>query len=984
MSSHDKRFWRSARDLGHDPALQEQRSHEFPYDLVQAANLNRRGFLGITGAAAAALAAAGCVRKPKEKILPFSKRPEDLIPGKPRFYATSALVGAGVLGLLVESQDGRPTKIEGNPKHPMSLGATNAWAQAEVMNLYDPDRTRHPLRQGKTATWKDFDQYASELLAAARQNQGQGLALLLTHHPSPTFASLLTSLQQTLPQARLYHHDACCCWNQVDGAKLVGLSGAHPLYEIDKARVLLMLDADPLGIEGDTVRQARAFAKGRKVQSPSDQMSRLYVVEPFMTITGGAADHRLSLPSSEVASFAYALVAELMARGVTLPNGAQSVLPAIQSASRQRYGKWIPALASDLLAQRGASLIMVGERQPPVVHALGHLLNSMLGNVETTVGFWQTQPFIESARLPELVAAIDRGEVQTLIIVGGNPVFDAPADLQLRDKLERVPVRIYHGPLANETAAVCQWHLPASHFLEAWGDFMATDGTASIQQPLIAPLYDTRSSLELLATLAGHPTRNGYELVRGYWQTHLKLSGDGFERRWRRWLHDGVIDETLAKPVTSPLVWEALGPAMQKEPASRDGLELVFAMGSSVYDGRYANNPWLQELPDPTSKLTWDNAACMSPATARALGVRSGDMVELTVQGRALTMAVFEVPGTAEQTVVASLGHGSIAGRYSRNHGFDTYRLRASDALYFGKGLTVRKTGATYALASTQEHGTMAGREIVREASLEQFRNNPAFAQTHAGPPIESLWERPNQLGGQQWGMSIDLNRCLGCNACVVACQAENNIPVVGKERVENGREMHWLRIDRYFTGSLDDPGMVVQPMACVHCENAPCESVCPVAATVHSSEGLNEMVYNRCIGTRYCSNNCPYKVRRFNFFNYNNEMPQEHRAQKNPDVTVRFRGIMEKCTYCVQRIQSAKISAKVQGSAAIADGAVITACQQACPTQAIVFGDINDPDSAVSRSRHQARDYAVLAELNTKPRTTYLARIRNPNPELV
>jgi molybdopterin-containing oxidoreductase family iron-sulfur binding subunit len=957
-------------------------------NIVGVAALNRRKFLGVLGVSAAVAGSSlGCVRKPQEKIVPHSRRPEDLIPGKPRYYATCAHVGGGVLGLLVESQDGRPTKVEGNPKHPMSQGAANVWAQAEVLNLYDPDRSRSPARHGKAASWQELRTFLQDHSQVLQANQGRGLSIVLQATPSPTLHRMLAELKAAMPQAGLYRHDAAHGANAAQGLAMLGVPKARVSYSLEKADVILALDADPLGFEGDAVRNARAFAAGRRMESPQATMNRLYAVEAFFSATGAIADHRLRVRSAEVPTFLEALAAELVALGMNVPDAA-ALLGRLSRDKGKPYGRWPAAVAADLWKHRGRAVLVTGERQPPAVHALAALVNEGLSAFQGPASLLPDEAGFEAAGLVELARDMEAGKVQTLVVLGGNPLYDAPADLGLPALFARVPVTLHHGLHIDETAAVATWHVPASHFLEAWGDLRASDGTASIQQPLIAPLFETVSAIELLGLLTGSQGPQGYELVRATWSA--KGGDAGFDRQWRRWLHDGIIAAPPPAPVQAKLQAQGLMDAWRSEPPAPggpDNLEVDFRLDPSVFDGRYANNGWLQEVPDPVSKLAWDNAAWLSPGTAEALGVRSGDMVELMLAGRSARLPVFVVPGNAEHAVVVSLGYGRRqGGSLAAGTGFDVNPLRTSAAPWFALGGKLSRTGASMKLATTQEHGSMEGRPIVLEGSLEQYREDPKFVHhaMHHDEHPSLLFTPSNELKGQQWGMSIDLSACTGCNACVVACQAENNIPVVGKQRVLEQREMHWLRLDRYFTGTVDDPRMVTQPMACVHCETAPCESVCPVTATAHSPEGLNDQAYQRCIGTRYCSNNCPYKVRRFNFFQYNKGIDPLVRMQKNPDVTLRFRGVMEKCTYCVQRINEAKIAARREGQDVVADGAIQTACQQTCPSQAIVFGNINDPDSAVARRKRQERDYGVLADLNTRPRTSYLARLRNPNPELV
>jgi molybdopterin-containing oxidoreductase family iron-sulfur binding subunit len=1018
-------YWRSLESLETDPELLDKTQTKFEPEL-ELTGLGRRSFLGITGATLALgglTSLTGC-RKPQEKIIPYARRPEDVVPGKPRYFATSALIGGSVMGLLVESQEGRPTKVEGNPQHPFSGGATNAWAQASVLDLYSPDRSQKPVKSGgssadwnwKEALWREVDRFIAERFGELHgKNEGAGLALLLGETRSPTLRALYGQLGKKFPKARLYRHDAAHPGNALAGAAMVGVTGGRPMPALERAQVIVALDSDFLASEGDAVRNTRQFADGRRVTGPADKMNRLYAIEPAFTVTGAKADHRLQLRGSEIGAFLAAVAGQLFASGFPAPPAAAAVVAKLGRPA-QMHGKWVAALAKDLGAHQGSSVVIVGERQPAWVHALANLVNAALGNVGRTTTF---VPYAgpPAGTIGELAAAIGKKEVETLVMLGGNPAYDAPADLEFAKRIAEVPVSVHHSMFRDETSKLVTWHIAASHYLEAWGDLEATDGTTGIQQPLIAPLFGTLSEIELIARIIGAPTHSGHDLVRAHWASR-GITGD-FETTWRRWLHDGVMTEVATGTAVPAFSFAPLADALPAAPA-KGGLELVFQLDPSVYDGRYAGNAWMQELPDPITKLTWDNAALMGPATAARLEVKSRDLVEITLGGRTLQIAVFVTPGVAADTVVLPLGYGRTAGaQVAMGRGFNTYTLRATSGLHFASGATVKKVKGSYTLASTQDYGSLtpttrvepglvtqpqgfAPRPILRETTLEAYRKDPTFvlkAEVMPKEKIKSLFVEPHawkQPPGkdpipQQWGMSIDLNTCTGCNACAVACQSENNIGVVGKERVLQGRELSWIRMDRYYSGTPEDPKVSMQPMPCQQCENAPCETVCPVNATAHSPEGLNDMAYNRCIGTRYCANNCPYKVRRFNYFNFTNEndaaMPLLA-MQRNPDVTVRFRGVMEKCTYCTQRISEAKIVAKRDGDGRVPgrvpDGAIVPACAQVCPAKAIVFGDISDPQSEISQRKKMDRDYAVLQELNTVPRTTYLAGLRNPNPELV
>jgi molybdopterin-containing oxidoreductase family iron-sulfur binding subunit len=1036
--------WRSLDDLHGNSsldALQQAESPQGALDIDQSDGVTRRGFMGLAGAtlASASAALSGCIRKPTEHIVPYSKRPEDLVPGQPVYFATAAHIGGEVIGLLVESQEGRPTKIEGNPKHSSSAGKAGVLAQASVLDLYDPDRSQVPANQGADSSWDALWAAADGMLA---EGDGAGVALLVNDVPSPTLNRLVAQLKGRSPKVQLYSYAPGARVNAAAGADLAGMVGQQTLLAFERARVVVALDSDFLGVEGTTATSA-GFAAARRVSLPSDDMNRLYSIESVFSLTGTMADHRLRLPASQMGSFLAALGTDLIAGGLQLPAGAQDLAAALSGHGlAARHAPWVSALANDLLAHRGKSLVVVGEGQPAPVHALAHLLNSALGNVGETLSFVPRNTVPGAMSIVSLSEALDAGTVQTLVILGGNPAYDAPVDLDFGTKMGKVDTSIHLSDRLDETSSLATWHVPAAHYLEAWGDLHSADGTVAIQQPLIAPLYGAVSGIELLSHLTGSGSTGGRDLVAETWKS---AGGLNFDQRWRTWLHDGVVEvvEAIPLPVAAPVeqpasdgasdeeaatgaaadatemqaaaVAEAPAPAgpgldfsalpaawagLESHTVSSESLEVQFRLDGTVYDGSVGNNPWLQELPDPMSKLTWDNAAVMNPATASALGVAAGDMVSISLEGRSLEIAAFVMPGAVDNSVLLPLGYGrDKGGRFASGAGFNSYTLRSSTAMNWAVGATLSPTGATYELAGTQNYGRLdpkletpfgviqyERRTSVREASLDQYRETPDWVEEQeviAAKHLKSLWTEPNVRDGQQWGMSIDLNVCTGCSACTIACQAENNIMVVGKERVARGREMSWIRMDRYFTGDEENPQAVVQPVACAHCETAPCEQVCPVAATAHSPDGLNDIAYNRCIGTRYCANNCPFKVRRFNFFNYSKENDAAApltALQMNPDVTVRFRGVVEKCSYCVQRISKAKIEAKVDGDGVVDDGKLVPACAQACPTDAIVFGDINDKDSRVAQAKADPRTYAMLAELNIHPRTTYQGKLRNTN----
>jgi MoCo/4Fe-4S cofactor protein with predicted Tat translocation signal len=984
--ANGKRLWRSLEEVAQTPEYQDFLHHEFPYDPEKTGGgISRRDVLKLMGASTALAGLTACTRLPTEKIVPYVQAPEEFIPGKPLFYATSMPFGG--FGLLVESHQGRPTKVEGNPEHSASLGAANIFAQASVLTLYDPDRSQVVVRNGRIGNWSDFLGAADALRQELAATQGEGFRILTGTITSPTLSAQLAELLKQFPKAKWHQHEPAGRDNARAGAMLAFGEYVETQYRFDHADVILSLDADFLFSGPGAVRYAHDFAEKRRVTGPESRMNRLYFVEPMPTSTGAQADHRLPLRSIEVEGFANTLAEKL---GVKAGVAGGTPRPAAYA--------WIDELARDLENHRGSSIVLAGDQQPPIVHALAHAMNFALGNVGKTVvhtASVEANPTDQAQSLRELVNDMQGGRVQTLVILSSNPVYTAPTDLQFKKNFLEVKQRIHLGLYEDETAEQSHWHIPEAHFLESWGDARAFDGTVGTIQPLIAPLYDGKSACELLAVLLGDSGRTGHEIVRDYWKS--QRTEKNFEAFWETSLHDGMMAGTVLAPKTVALKPD-FGSTAAQTPAE-GGLEISFRPDPSIWDGRFSNNGWLQELPKPVTKLTWENAAMLSPATARRLNVTNGDVVELRYRGRIVKAPAWVVPGHADESVTVHLGYGRTrAGRVGTGAGFNAYELRTSGEAWSATGLEVQKTSERARLATTQHHhiiekdgqeieeesAAAEERELLRAGTLEEFQKNPGFARdpeeltTHA----QSLFPRYDYSKGYQWGMAIDLSSCVGCNACVLACQSENNIAVVGKEEVLAGREMHWIRVDTYFEGGLDNPAAHNQIVPCMQCENAPCEVVCPVGATVHSPEGLNEMIYNRCVGTRYCSNNCPYKVRRFNFKLYSDWTTPSLFGQRNPNVTVRSRGVMEKCTYCIQRINTVKIQAEKEDRP-IQDGEVRTACQQTCPTQAIVFGNINDPNSRVSKLKAQSRNYTLLTELNTRPRTSYLALLKNPNPEI-
>jgi molybdopterin-containing oxidoreductase family iron-sulfur binding subunit len=1058
------KHWRSLDQLAETPEFRRWVELEFPAGAGELTDpVSRRYFVKLMSASfmLAGVGLAGC-RRPEERILPHSRLPEGYVHGVAQHYATAMPNRGSAVPLVVKSYDGRPVKIEGNAQHPDSNGGTDRFVQASLLDLYDPDRAQRFVRDQNTVPRAAALDFLTQLAQQLQGSQGQGLAFLTGRASGPSRDRVEKELRTRYPQARWFAHEPVDPDVHRAGASLACGAAVRPYYRWDAAKAILALDCDFIGSEEDTHLHIRRFAKGRKVKGPKDTMNRLYAVEGLMTLTGANADHRLRLaPSAVVAAGAHVALEVLRASP-----GAAGGVPAGLSDTLQKlaqpvaaHAKWLSECAKDLVAHKAAGLVVAGQTQPAAVHVLAHLINALLGSVGQSVVYLPT-PAPEHAALKDLVADLNSGAVKTLVILSGNPAYDAPADLEFAAACRKATQVVRLGYFEDETAALCHWHLPAAHYLETWGDARTADGTVVAVQPLIEPLFGGVSELEVLARVGGFADTNPHAIVQKTIATLAGAAAGDAETTWRRFLHDGFLRNTAQKPVEVRFDWAAAAKAIAAAPVptlpAADRLELAFHRSYAADDGRFNNNGWLQETPDPVTKLTWDNAVLMSPATAAALKVGAFDeerrgnkpakglfknqVVQITLGNRQVTGPVWIQPGMADHVLGLALGYGrSKTGRIGRlqdgrSAGFNAYAVRPNSAPWFAPGAKVTPTADRYQLACTQEHGSMEGRPIIREANLKQFEAHPDFARNvdldsphHTGHiakdaagNAKAIYPRPKLDGLHQWGMSIDLNSCVGCNACALACQSENNVPIVGKAQVTKGREMSWIRLDRYYAGSVHDPQVAYQPMLCLHCENAPCESVCPVNATVHDEEGLNVMAYNRCVGTRYCSNNCPYKVRRFNYFDYSRRpldklyrdpftsvsqngwelkrwffepekgtKPEDEwelsKLVRNPDVTVRMRGVMEKCTFCVQRIEQAKIGQKIKaggsGDVRVPDGAFQTACQQACPAEAIVFGDLADPDSRVSQLKRQQRDYAVLGFLDTKPRTTYLARIRNPNP---
>jgi Fe-S-cluster-containing dehydrogenase component/anaerobic selenocysteine-containing dehydrogenase len=918
--------------------------------------VDRRSFMKLMSASIA-LAGGACTRAPLEPIVPYARQPEGTVQGEPLYFATALTRGGYAHGVLVESNMGRPTKIEGNPAHPASLGSTGPMEQGRILELWDPDRSRAIQHAGQIDSWENLADVLRTRAQRWQANGGEGLRILAGGLSSPTLLAQWRSLLAKYPRAQLHHYEPVNRDNVYAGTRASFGRALEPIYHFDRARVIVSLESDFLGRLPGHIRYARDFARTRRPEARA--MSRLYVVECMPSITGAAADHRLPLRSGDVRELAGRLTAAI--------TGGQTPTDA---------SPWLRAALSDLNAHRGASLILAGDEQPPQVHAMAHHLNEVLGNRGSTVdciALPVTTAESNRESLTRLVEDMRGGHVDTLLILGGNPVYDAPVDAGFAEALRFTGVSIHFGLHDNESSRRCTWHVPAAHELETWSDATAYDGTITIQQPLIAPLYGGRPIHEMLAALAGDFDSTAHSLVRDYW---MRSFGDQQPaERWGSYLRSGVVADSAAHYENTG----AAKPFAQPVAAASDAksIEVAFRPDPTLWDGRYANVAWLQELPKPMTQLTWDNAAMMSDALAQELHLNVEDVVEIEVAGRTLRAPVWIVPHHAERAVTLYLGSGrTAAGSVGTGCGVNAFALRTLDAPWFVDGSKLRKLNEHYPLATTQSHHRLEGRPIVRTGTLTDYLRDPQFAREESDAQAASLYpDAPREQ--YAWGMSIDLASCIGCGACTIACQAENNIPTVGKSEIRAGREMHWIRVDRYEDAAAGSQRTLFQPVPCMQCEHAPCELVCPVEASVHDTEGINVQVYNRCVGTRFCSNNCPYKVRRFNFLQYSKEDAQSAAVQ-NPEVTVRMRGVMEKCNYCLQRVVRGRITADREDRV-LRDGEVVTACQAVCPTQAIVFGNLNDPNSAVRAAKGSARTYTLLGELNTRPRTTYLTRIVNP-----
>lgn len=1065
LSQSGKEYWRSVEEFVDAPEFEELIAREYPHEIEEWDNsLSRRNFVKVMGASLALAGLSGCVIQPPEKIVPYVKNPEGMLPGKANYFATAMSLGGVATGLLAKSFEGRPIKVEGNPDHPGSRGATDILAQASILGMYDPDRSQEVTYRGTPKTWERFMAELRATIEEYRKDGGAGIRFLTETVTSPTLIDQFARVKAELPNSKWVQYEPINWDNAMAGAKMAFGSPVQTIYKFEKAERILSLDADIFS--GFNAAYINDFGKGRAFTEEKKEINRLYSVETTISLTGAKADHRIAVKPSQMGEIAKAIAKAIGVAGAT--------------SLYTQNAAWIAAMAKDLVEHKGKSLVVAGGNQSPMVHALAHAMNAALGNAGQTVVY--TDPMspnsdqLQIEQFEELIGDIDGGRVKMLVILGGNPVYNSPADLKLNvDRMNKIPMRVHLGLYADETADYCYWHVGEKHYLEGWSDARAYDGTVSIVQPLIAPLYDGKNVHEIVQLfLKENFDKKDYDIVREYWQrtnitaaaaakeapapaketpkdvnattssaktdaqvtipetsttakaapkptmvapaapvANAPAAAAKFEDNWRKAVHDGVVPNTAAAPktVTANTAFLSLP---ETQAAANGGLEISILPDPCVYDGRFVNNGWLQELPNPLNKVTWDNVALISPKTAQRLGVNQAtdtremagasqgtafintkggnlfsDMVTLKYQGEDIQKPVpmWISPGQPDDVITLFMGYGRTrAGKIGTGLGYNVFDVVRTDAMNFGSG-EIARTGERATIASTQTHFNMEGRDLLRVWDLDEFEKNPGLGHQHNEYDKSMFPVDEHQViydKNHKWGMTVDLNSCVGCNACVLACQSENNTAVVGKEQVERHRMMHWMRVDAYYGGeNINDPeGPHFQPVLCQQCEQAPCEVVCPVHATVHSAEGLNDMVYNRCVGTRYCSNNCPYKVRRFNFLLYQDWDTPQYKLMRNPEVTIRSRGVMEKCTYCTQRIAAARIEAE-KDARPIRDGEVVTACQSVCPTNAITFGDMHDPNSAVARTKKDHRNYNLLNDLNTQPRTTYLAGLKNQNKDM-
>ena len=987
-------YWKSLKDISSEDDYNrflKQSEHNVDN------GLSRRNFLSLIAASVALAGLEGC-KKPVQKIIPYVEAEIGTIPGIPKYYASTLPFKNNALGVVIENHDERPVKVEGNEKHPTTLGKSNSFAQASTLEMYDPDRARGVKFEGNKVDWNEYLKFAKSL----NDGNGKGLAVLMQESSSPTIKSIQEDFKKNLPNADWVVYESVNNENLYDGIGLAFSKRLQPLYRLEKAQIIVSLGSDFLGVDDNNIYHTRKFAQNRNIVDENSTMNRLYVAESSISSTGSSADHRLNVPQHEMENLLAELAYELKQLGLRIE--AKKV--------KSSNNLWVKAAAKDLFDGRGESIIIGGSSLSKEFHQLIALINY---NLKAPVDYYPLNMSQVSSikNFESLCNDMKNGKINNLIILGANPVYDSPADFDFAESLKKVKNSVHLTNIIDETSKLCSWNIAMNHYFECWGDAMTYDGHVSIVQPQIMPLFDSKSIIQILSPIVYSKEQSAYDTVKNVWKSNIIKSGN-FDREWDKVLHDGLYKKPIFKKLNVRPASKISTAVLNNYSLDNDKFEIVFCPSSSVYDGRYANNGWLQEIPKPITSLTWDNAALISMKVAKKLNIKNGQMLEISVGDNTINIPAFITPGQNQKSITLELGYGrKFNGRIGNEVGFNVYPLRSSDSPSFILNGSIKVLNETYPLASTQDHhgleddkyaapgfDDLANKEaqsripeLVKQSTLDYYKDNPDWVQKKVEqhkPDKNRSWADHSMYNpdwdyskGPQWGMSIDLTSCTSCNACSIACQSENNIPVVGKQQVMNGREMHWIRIDNYFAGDPDNPEVSTQSVACVHCELAPCESVCPVAATTHSSDGVNQMTYNRCLGTRYCANNCPYKVRKFNFYNYTKDLPEVVQMAMNPDVSIRFRGVMEKCTYCYQRISSARITAENEGRE-IKDGDFQVACQQSCPADAIKFGDINDPNSEVSKAKRRNRDYALLAHLGTAPRTTYLAKIRNQNPMLV
>lgn len=999
-----KKYWRSLECRDQVSDLELNASGEFPKGAsVLEDAVSRRSFLKMMAGTVAFAGLAGCVRKPVQYIRPYAQVPEHELPGNGGlYYATAMALGTDVAGLLVKSLEGRPLKIEGNPGHPASLGKASTYHQASILSLYDPDRLKRSVNQEREDDLETFKSWMKKEVKGMLRGKGRGCALLFQSSMSPTFNRLIKLIKARYPEFVCFRYDALNDDNALQGVFSVTSEWQRPVYSFDIPDCIVAVGSDFLGSDDANVRSSKLFSERR---DPDKKMNRLYVFEDRFSLTGAKADHRVRLKPSDMEKVVLAIFLEMKRRGYRFHSEVLNIVKSVPNLDK-RLSDQVKVLVSDLLQRAGKGLLILGSGLSQTAHALGYLINGALGALGKSVTYFpldsNLQDYLHTTSadsIKKLSGMILKGHVRKLFVLGSDPLYSVPQDLDMEGLFSRLQTVVSLSTYQTETALNSTWAVPRQHFLETWGDLQAVDGTVSIVQPLIRPLYDSMGDIDFLLALLGI-SKKSHDVVQNTWRSVWR---GNFYNNWEKALHDGMV-KSISKASShslkfSPLFKQSFKSDFRRIPTKFSGIEVSFHQDYSVYDGRFSNNSWLQEMPDPITKLTWDNAALISPSFAKKYQLKMGQMIELTRRDLSILTPVFVVPGHADDTVSLYLGYGKKSGKVSDIRGYNAHVFQELNGVNWVSGVSMVVSKDIYTLATTQEHGSMEGRPLYREASLADYKKNPDFAKDMVvAHQSESLWNEIKYDKGYQWGMVVDLSKCTGCNACVIACQAENNIPVVGKEEVLRGRELHWIRVDRYFEGEEDDARVVTQPVACMHCEQAPCEQVCPVAATVHTKDGLNDMIYNRCIGTRYCADNCPAKVRRFNFFDYHQRNPHSTKKERkhlfdyvrepepslqkmfNPNVTVRMRGVMEKCTYCVQRIRKVVQDCDNEGRQ-VRDGEVVTACQQSCPSEAIFFGDILDKKSKVHQLKSKERNYHLLEPLYLKERTTYLAGVVNKNP---